>query len=890
MVTDNTRPLDGRVVMSAGRAPCDVMLVGEAPGREEAYRGRPFVGKSGIEQETYLNRHNLTAATWYRTNVVKLYQDGNPDPTPELIDEWTPVLEDEVSEVKPKLVIAVGRYAARWFLGDKANLDIVHGLPHRAGDFDETRSKRAGGAVVLPIYHPAAGFYDPDIKALCAWDYEQVAETLKKILSRRTVEYRRDEHKYTAKYLDVTGKEMAALMTNPRPSVFGFDTEGTPRDPWSLQIALREGGGVSLRRSQPDFDLGIAALQSAVDKGTIVAIHNAMYDIEMARVMGLELRDSTLWDTMYAAYLLRLEPQGLKALAYRWCGMEMSSYEETVGNAGADKQIEYLLNVMEHTWPKPEERLVTDNAGQAKVYKPQALDKRVEKIIKDYSDKPDVDLAARWSAVDDALRHVAEKVFGPFPEGTLDDIPLERAINYSCRDSDATLRLYNVLVPVLEKRGLTTLMAQGMKVIPIFEEMQSTGMHASRSHFAKLQEDMITKMDKLQLSLSYNYFHGKAFNPGSPLHVEKLMGVRGLEGAKKTSTGKMSTGKKSIEGLKFTDKAIAQIIEWRECQKIKTAFCEPIVGRLDEGGDDLQIVRCQLKPTRVQTRRLAAANPNFLAIPARSDLSKRVRDGFQCPPGQVFGGWDLSMIEMKVAAFLAGDELMIKEFNKGWDVHSETAIKVFHLDPTRKWNEAERKWVYPGVDKMKHRNPAKTAGFGILNGLGGPGLYDLLRMSRDGGSWDVDKCTALIEGWMGVYKGISAFIDACKKEVRRKGVVQDMWGMLRYLPGAWSDDMRVRAEAERTASNHKIQGGAQGMIQNSMRWIDSHVRVLQRDGFNVQWVMQIHDEIILRFDEELWDVMNDIVTEGLTKHHGVKGMPMPVECEGHMSKKWGDLK
>lgn len=80
------------------------------------------------------------------------------------------------------------------------------------------------------------------------------------------------------------------------------------------------------------------------------------------------------------------------------------------------------------------------------------------------------------------------------------------------------------------------------------------------------------------------------------------------------------------------------------------------------------------------------------------------------------------------------------------------------------------------------------------------------------------------------------------------------------------------------------------MIQNSMRWIDRHIRDMQRDRLNVHWVMQIHDEVILRFDEDLWDPVNQIVMEGLTRHHGVTDMPMPVEAEGHSAKEWGSLK
>ena len=84
------------IVWGAGRTPNSVMLVGEAPGKSEAAKGEPFVGKSGHEQQTYLSRYQLTARAWYRTNVCKEYIPKNPDPTPEQIDEYTFVNENSM--------------------------------------------------------------------------------------------------------------------------------------------------------------------------------------------------------------------------------------------------------------------------------------------------------------------------------------------------------------------------------------------------------------------------------------------------------------------------------------------------------------------------------------------------------------------------------------------------------------------------------------------------------------------------------------------------------------------------------------------------------------------------------------------------------------------------
>jgi len=863
---------DEIVVLGRGPVPASWMIVGEAPGREEAARGRPFVGKSGQEQDAYLARFGLSTHNAYITNVCKLYIEGNPDPTPKLIAEWSPVLQDEIERVQPQLIVAVGRFAVRWFLGDATEMDAVHGLPHR--------SPRAPDAVIVPVYHPAYGFYDGDMRAVISWDYEQVAKIHRLVMTKHLerIEYPEDGYAGCAVYRDVTGAEFADAVLESG-GVIGLDTEGVPGAPWSIQVSTDPGTGLVLRCSQPDFRVGIEVLQSAVtDGGFLVAIHNAMYDMGITREMGLELRDAGLWDTMYAAYLTRLEPQGLKPLAYRWLGIKMRSYDETVGDAGRDRQADYLGRVLSRAWPKPEPQVITDNAGQSRLYKPQSVERRAESILVAMYNDHEVDPVARWRDIDESVRKVVERELGPFPVGSLADLPLQSAVDYAARDADATLRLFYKLQRTLHDRKLSGLMAHGMEVLPIFEEMQATGMHASRSYFQKFNDDLNTEMDAIRTRLSYECYQGKPFNPASSDQVAAIMRRRSLEGAERTSTGKVSTAKKSIEHLRAEDKAMEYVMDWRERQKVRDAFVSPILARGENEPPevDLYPVRCQIKVTRVQTRRLAAANPNMLAIPARGDLGKRVRDGFQAPDGQLFGAWDLSQIELRYLAHISGDPTLCKRFCSGADVHAETAAEIFRIPVEQ-------------VDKMKHRYPAKRAGFGIVYGISGSGLYAQLRM-MGGEDWSVQKCDDLIEKWLDSYPGVRAYIHDARRRVRQTGVVRDCWGMPRYLPGAWSSDRKIRAEAERTAVSHEVQGGAQGMIQNSMRWLRPIIRDMQRAGMGVHWVLQIHDEIVLRFDEELWDAMNALVIEALTEHHGVDRPKVPIEAEGNHSKSWGGLK
>src|SRR5688572_25895875 len=116
-----------------GKQPCKWMCIGEAPGADEARLLKPFVGRAGQEQQQHLIRNGLLQSQFRLANIYPIFQPGNPDPTPEQIEEYTPYLISEIHSTNPRLIVAVGRFAARWFLGEDANLDDVHGIPQRPG-------------------------------------------------------------------------------------------------------------------------------------------------------------------------------------------------------------------------------------------------------------------------------------------------------------------------------------------------------------------------------------------------------------------------------------------------------------------------------------------------------------------------------------------------------------------------------------------------------------------------------------------------------------------------------------------------------------------------------------------------------------------------------------
>ncbi|MCR8726603.1 uracil-DNA glycosylase [Frigidibacter sp. ROC022] len=138
-----------QLVFADGNPSARVMIVGEAPGREEDRAGRPFVGQAGQLLDRMLAAINLArtsedpAGAVYITNVLPWRPPENRDPSPEEIAMLKPFLERHVALVNPELLVVMGNHACMALLGKR-------GITRLRGQWDE-----ALGRPALPMFHPA---------------------------------------------------------------------------------------------------------------------------------------------------------------------------------------------------------------------------------------------------------------------------------------------------------------------------------------------------------------------------------------------------------------------------------------------------------------------------------------------------------------------------------------------------------------------------------------------------------------------------------------------------------------------------------------------------------------------------------------------------------------
>jgi DNA polymerase-1 len=454
------------------------------------------------------------------------------------------------------------------------------------------------------------------------------------------------------------------------------------------------------------------------------------------------------------------------------------------------------------------------------------------------------------------------------PEATLDDIPRGIAVRYAARDADATLRIYPILSQMIDQMGLREVYEIDMGIIPMVDRMRTVGMKVDIPHFHKLEKFLSHEMNRIQLNITERT--GFSINPVSGDQTAMMLVALKVPMTKMTKGGsRESTNDKVLESLRHYHPAVGLVCDYRELAKLRDSFCVVLPRLVDSDGR----IRCNFRITRVSSGRLSATNPNLLAIPVRSEVAKKIREGFVAEKGCVLGSWDLDQIEMRIMADESGDANLCDGFIKGVDVHKKTGGLIYGKRPE-------------DVTPME-RYAAKRVGFGVITGITAVGLLDQMALAG-AKDWTEYRCQEAIDEYFKIYPGVGSYIERRRAEARRFGYVRDRWGRIRYLPGALSDIPRIREEANRQSHSHCIQAGAQGLIKRAMKVLWTDWREFGFAG-KIEPLLQIHDELLFEVKDHPdwrkdWD---ELVIERLTTTTKLR---VPVKAKGSYGANWGVLK
>lgn len=870
-----------RTVPSEGSAPCDLMVIGDRPGFEESREGRPFVGPAGRELWGRFAKFGLPPRDdWFQAYLVSTF--SKEPATPAEIEAHRDTLQRILYEVKPELIVTLGSQALRWFYPN-ADLDKLQGLI-----FPSPQNPQA---YLIPLYSPQQAVKQPE---LYQNDFHRGVQMIQTMLQGEWTEH-------TTKRIDVASYDCRnmSIETEGRlqqvciDTVMGLDLEGTIEEPECLTLADRYAAWL------------VGADQTALVEQTFenvkrVVMHYAVRDMRACWNLGLEL--PAFEDLMLAAYLLD-EPQALKTLAFRECGLEMDSYGDLISPIDEQRVRTTLLaarRVRGSSQTDQEERFTAwlhaarRTKNKTKIYlakrkirrekKAGASDKRCLTSLTKLLDTPAADsLRTRWGN-----SVFADRVPLP-PEPTWKDIPPEIGVPYANGDAFAHLSTWRKLRPRLKAEGLLDCYRMDRAVLPMLARMEHVGMQVDGKGLEKLSRDL--HLEYVKVCSQIEALLGYPLNPKAAADVsDTLFDDLDVTPTKLTKGGAhYTTGDKYLEARKNEHAVIPLIIQGRELWKLKSSYTEKLPKMLIDGR-----YHPEFGYTRTASGRLAETI--ILLIPKHSSFGKKIRNAFTSGDGRSLVSCDLAQIELRVLAYASQDREMLNVFRKGLDPHAITGHRLLGAPKDKR-----------DQDESKHRLPSKKINFGMFMGLSELGLTEQIRAGgnrdwakgcphcdftgsdiRDRPDHDAhcDSRVAMRE-YFKLYKGVRAYIDDRHAEARRRGYVRDMWGRKIYVAGIYSASRGVVGRFERMAQATPIQAGADGI---SKRWNAAIWDWLQDASaisryYREPWT-RTHDDTVLEVDTRIAQRTRTTMLKLVPQDLG----DIPVLADGKIGTQWGDLK
>ena len=399
-----------------------------------------------------------------------------------------------------------------------------------------------------------------------------------------------------------------------------------------------------------------------------------------------------------------------------------------------------------------------------------------------------------------------------------------------------------------------------LPVAYILAEMEQTGILIDSKNIESVAEKLKEHIEK-----EYNHIRnlaGQEINPNSPKQLSAyLYDKLGLKGAKKNKNG-YSTDEDTLKDLRLSypayDELISSILKYREINKLYSTYT---LNLLEYVIDDR--IHTEFKQTGTATGRLSSINPNMQNIPQKGEYAEILRSSFIAKKGFKLVSLDYSQIELRILAHLSEDENLIKAFNEDKDIHTMTAVSIFHL---------------PSSEQVTHniRRIAKAVNFGILYGLSSFGLSRDTKVSRK-------EAQAFIDGYFALYPKVRIFIDNIIEQTKSNGYCSTILGRKRKIADINSRNANIRMRAERMAVNAPIQGSAADIIKLAMIKCDDYIK---SNNIDAKCILQIHDELIFEINENTADEFIKNI-KGIME--SVVKLSVPLLVNAEKGDNWGQL-
>jgi len=440
------------------------------------------------------------------------------------------------------------------------------------------------------------------------------------------------------------------------------------------------------------------------------------------------------------------------------------------------------------------------------------------------------------------------------------ELPVPRAARYCCDDSAAVLRLHAAFRDELQDHRLAPLLETiELPLIPVLVAMEWSGVLIDRELLGEIGREFSTELARLEHAI--HAAAGVDFNINSTPQLRAILFDKlQLPVLKRTKTG-ASTDADVLEQLAAAGHDVPRVLlEYRELSKLKSTYIDALPGYVHP---DTGRIHTSFNQVGAATGRLSSAEPNLQNIPVRTQRGGTIRRAFVAAPGCRLLTADYSQIELRLLAHLSGDAAFVEAFERGGDIHRQTAGLIFGV----------------GSDQVtaEMRARAKTINFATIYGQGPFALARQLGITQD-------EARDFIRRYFERFAGVRAWLDHTVEEARRRGYVETLFGRRRYIPELKDRSFSVRAFGERTATNSPLQGSAADLIKVAMVRIH---RRLGQQGLGGRMVLQVHDELVFEVPEAELEAVQGVAKREM---EGAAALRVPLVVTIGMGRNWLDAK
>jgi DNA polymerase-1 len=278
----------------------------------------------------------------------------------------------------------------------------------------------------------------------------------------------------------------------------------------------------------------------------------------------------------------------------------------------------------------------------------------------------------------------------------------------------------------------------------------------------------------------------------------------------------------------------ALVQEFRKWAKIKSTYIDGYLAHLN---NETGRVHPDFMPLATDTGRFACRKPNLQNLPQPNADPIGARNFIVARDGYKLIEADFSQVELRIAAYLSGDETMLNAYRNGEDIHAITTAALFQIPLAEAKDKHNR-------DYKKRRTVAKTTIFGVLYGIYEKSLRRNLKV--DAGLEFTDaECKAYIANIKARYARLADWQREVVKAARAKGYVETKLGRRRYLKGINSPDFGVKSSRERMVLNTPVQGLAADCLKLAM----GRLVTALADNPWIRPTMTVHDSLVFEVEE-----------------------------------------